>query len=1228
MADSSSDAGTRASLADGALALAGRWAIETAAADPDPAAERLSAVLQDPAAQDFMLGLVDRVLRTESLPAAASVLHHRAAEVPAALPRALRTLVRVGGEVAPVLPTPTVPIIRRALRDALGSLLIDGRPGRLSAAIDRLRPAEGEKVPASADVRLELELIGEPVLGDAAAQRRLDGIRDLIGRRGADAVLLAVGDILGRVSLWAFDELVDLAVERLAPLGLDALDARTRIMLDVARHRDLDLTIAVFTRLLEDPRLMRLDAGIVLPAGLPDALPALQELTVWAQDRVAHGGAPITVRVAAGADAAGERTEARLHGWTTAASDTALDADANYLRLLDWAVEAERLAAVRIVASGDNLFAAAYARTLTAERGIDDGVEIAMMLGASQARLRAVARECGPVRLLVPVAAPEAFDLALDRALRRAAERSVVDSFLSATIGRPDEEDPFARAQDLLVAAQARAADASLRAGPRRRQDRSKPVHESVRPAPAAPAPETDLTRAVLGIERGSEGAGDAFFETAVFSSRELANDTGGAPGFANAPDTDPSLSANREWASGIRSRVRDAEAVVVAVDARIDSTAAIEHLVARVRGAAQSWGGRPAAERAEALQRAAVALDARRATVIQIAATSGMTLPEADAEVTAAVDLARYYAATARELDAISGAAFEPPALTVAIAPRVPSILGAVSDALAALAAGSGVIIVPEPIPDDDLALDPLSATVVEALWQSGIPRDALALAEPADLDLARDLVVHEAVDRVLLTGSVRTAERLRSWRPDLRLQADTGGRGTVVVTPSADLDLAVRDIVTGAFPHAGQARSAAGLVIVVGAVGRSARFARQLADAVRSLRVGQPADPRGEVGPLAALPSGALARALTVLDADERWLVEPRPVAGDESGLLWHPGVRVGVHPGSAFHLDDIHGPVIGVIHVPTLTRAVEVQNALATGAAAALHTQSADDLGYWLDAVEAGDLFVNRAVGAGLAQRRPGGGWKRSTVGPGAKTGGPHRLVALGSWRSVPGSPASSTLHLRGLDSRITDLIEAAQPSLDYEAFEWLRRSALSDALAWDREFSQVRDVSRLQVERNLLRYRRVPVEIRATGDAQWQELLRVVVAAVRAGSRFVLSTPVGLPAEVRRALGDAGVMVFMESDAEWLDRIRRHEVAEGEGDPAPRPDRVRLVGSRASVETLRLALADAVDGDIDLTVFDGEVTSAGRIELLPFLREQAITITAHRSGRPDDWSAAVI
>ncbi|NYF26906.1 bifunctional proline dehydrogenase/L-glutamate gamma-semialdehyde dehydrogenase [Microbacterium sp. JAI119] len=1216
MADLPPDAVASASLADRAVELARRWTIEAAATEPDPAAARLAGVLQDVNGLPFTLGFVDGVMRPESLIAAASQLHRIAPIVPEFLPWYLRSVVRLGGGVAQILPTPVVPIARRVLRDMVGHLVVDARPAKLGAAIERIR-ADGS--------RLNLNLLGEAVLGEAEARRRLDGIHALVRRPDVDYVSVKVSAIISHLSMWAFDEVVDEVVERLLPLYLAAAADGTFINLDMEEYRDLDLTIAVFTRILEDPRLAGLEAGIVLQAYLPDALPALQELTAWAQDRVAHGGARIKVRLVKGANLAMEHVEARMHGWTPATYDTKLDTDANYLRCLDWALQPEHTAAVKIGVAGHNLFGIAYAWLLAGERGVREAVEFEMLLGMAQGQVRAVSREVGPVLLYVPVVEPAEFDVAISYLVRRLEENASPDNFLSAAFRLGEDESLFVREQDRFLDALDRAGDPTLRIGPRRTQDRLAPVHESLRPAPVAPVPETDLTKAVLGISRGSDDSGrEAFLETAVYSARELEQDTGGAPGFANTVDSDPALPANREWAREVRERIAtsDLGSATIAA-AQVSDADELERVVHGVRRAAPAWGGRPAAERAEVLLRAAAALEARRGDLIEVAASeTGKVFAEADIEVSEAVDFARYYAAKARELDAIAGAVFVPASVTVVTPPWNFPVAIPAGGVLAALAAGSGVVFKPAP------QARRCAAVIAETLWEAGIPRDLLALVDVEEGELGRELITHAAVDRVILTGAWDTAALFRSWRPDLPLLAETSGKNAIIITPSADLDLAVADLVKSAFGHAGQKCSAASLAILVGPVGRSARFARQLADAVRSLHVGPPTDPLAEVGPVIEQPQGKLAWALSELEGDEQWLIEPSLAAADDgSRRLWRPGVRVGVQPGSRFHTEEFFGPVLGVMHAPTLARAVEMQNAVAYGLTAGLHTQDPEELSYWLDRVQAGNLYVNRGITGAIVQRQPFGGWKRSSVGPGAKAGGPNYLIGLGSWRSQSAGPASSTLHLRGLDSRITAVIEAAQSSLAYESFEWLRRSALSDALAWDREFGQVRDVSRLGVERNLFRYRPVPVEVRATDDAALHDLLRVVIAGVRSGARFVISTPSGLPAEVRRALGDLDAPVFLESDDEWLQRLLRQD-ADLEGVTLPASDRVRLVGGREGVAALRAKLASASAGDPDLAVYDGEVTAAARIELLPFVHEQSISITAHRYGNLDAWSSDVI
>ena len=1279
-----------ADLTDAAIALAERWIAESAGVEADPAAERLAGVLRDPHGLPFTLGFVDGVMRPESLGAAASNLSRVAPLVPEFLPWYLRGAVRVGGAIAPVLPSPVVPIARRVLREMVGHLIVDARSDKLGPALTKIRES---------GARLNLNLLGEAVLGETEAQKRLEGIHELIRRDDVDYVSVKVSGVASHISMWAFDDVVDLVVERLTPLYLTAAHNGTFINLDMEEYRDLDLTIAVFTRLLEDERLHSLEAGIVLQAYLPDALPALTELTAWARERVDAGGARIKVRLVKGANLAMERVDAAMHGWPVATYDRKVDSDANYLRCLDFALHPRNTRAVRLGVAGHNLYDIAHAWTLAGERGVRDdstgsgqpdgagapSIEVEMLLGMAQGQVEAVTREVGHVLLYVPVVRPDEFDVAISYLVRRLEENASSENFLSAVFELATDEGLRDRERSRYLASVARAADPRLAVGPHRRQDRT--AEASIAPvavdapslvrAPAEPeAPAERLTEAVLGIanEGGATAAalrdaaevfgGGEMTETAVYDWREgLAAEAaaGGMPGFENTPDTDPALPANRAWAREIFSRIPTSTAGIDTIaEARVDTADRLEHLIGRAVAAGAAWGRIPAADRAAVLDAAGRALEARRGELIEVAASeTGKPLAEGDVEVSEAVDFAHYYAASARELDRVAGAVFEPARLSVIAPPWNFPVAIPAGGVLASLAAGSPVVFKPAP------QARRCAAVVTEAIWHAlderGIPRDVLVLVDIDEGDLGKQLLTHADVERVILTGSWETAALFRSWRPDLPLLAETSGKNAMIVMPSADLDLAASDLVKSAFGHAGQKCSAASLAILVGPVGRSERFARQVADATRSLRVGWPENPRTEVGPVIEKPHGKLAWALTELESGERWLVEPESL--DESGRLWSPGIRTGVKPGSRFHREEFFGPVLGIMHARSLEHALELQNAVDYGLTAGLYTQDPEDLRVWLDHVEAGNAYVNRGITGAIVQRQPFGGWKRSSVGAGAKAGGPNYLAGLGSWRATTGGAQSSTLHLRGLDSRIAGLIEASQPHLDYDDFEWLRRGALSDAIAWDREFGRVRDVSRLGVERNLFRYRPVDgVAVRATAGASWREIVRVAVAGVRAGTPFEVSVPAGVPSGVRRALGDLGVPVWVESDGEWRARVAAARglgggvadeaavvaaetalvaaeagamdaggalatVAAGVSASVPF-SRVRIVGRRDEARAAHVALAAAVDGDPDLAIYAGDVTTAGRLELLPFVHEQAITITAHRFGNPDDWSAAVI
>ncbi|WP_448808221.1 proline dehydrogenase family protein [Agromyces bauzanensis] len=1197
---------------DHVVALVRRWLAESADHPVDPAAERLAGVLKDPNGLAFTVGFVDGVMRPEDLGVAGRNLEQVARLTPKFLPWYLKAAIRVGGVVAPVLPWVVIPIARRVLRAMVGHLVLDATPEKLGPAIATLRESGN---------RLNLNLLGEAVLGEQEADRRLRGTYEFLARDDVDYVSIKVSSVVSQLSMWSFDEAVQKVVAKLTPLyelaARGAAQGRPKfINLDMEEYRDLDLTIAVFTTLLDQPQLRGLEAGIVLQTYLPDALGAMQELTAWATARRQAGGAPIKVRVVKGANLAMEHVDAAIHGWPVATYGTKQDSDTNYKRVLHWAMTPEHTEAVKLGVAGHNLFDVADAWLAARERGVESRVEFEMLLGMATGQAEAVRRDVGNLLLYTPVVNPSEFDVAIAYLIRRLEENASQDNFMSAVFELADErlfQRELARYERSLAALEAEGPDAAPPRPNRTQNRRTEWTEESFAAAMAvadAPAPgaehddDASLTSVVLEISRGSEGIE---LTDAAASASTVAAGPGATPGFRNEPDTDPALAANREWGRRILARVPDSRLGIDTIAAaRVDDAATLESIITTVAARGRAWGELPGAERAKVLHRAGIALAANRDRLIEVmAAETGKTIAEADPEVSEAIDFAHYYAERARELDHVQGAVFVPPKLTVVTPPWNFPVAIPAGGVLAALAAGSGVVIKPAKLAQRS------GAVMIEALWEAGVPRELLALVDLGGRELGTQLVAHPAVDRVILTGAYETAQLFRSFRNDLPLLAETSGKNAIIVTPSADLDLAASDVVKSAFGHAGQKCSAASLVILVGSVARSERFRRQLVDAARSLRVGWPDQAPSQMGPIIEPANGKLLHALTQLGIDEEWLVEPKQL--DTAGRLWSPGIRTGVKAGSYFHLTEFFGPVLGVMRAKDLDEAIRMQNAVDYGLTAGLHSLDSDEIATWLDRVEAGNLYVNRGITGAIVQRQPFGGWKRSAVGAGAKAGGPNYLFGLGEWMPQHGASSSGTLHLRGLERRVTEVIEASQPSLDYESFEVLRRSALSDELAWAEEYGVVKDVSGVGAERNLFRYRPVPVTIRIGESSTLAEGVRVIAAGLLAKSPLTVSTAVELPKGLRGILAARDVRVVREGDAAWLGRAAKGGIT---------TPRVRLVGGGAT------ALAEALGGSPDVAVWSHPVTPSGRVELLPFLHEQAISITNHRFGNPTTISEGVI
>ncbi|WP_182354137.1 proline dehydrogenase family protein [Flaviflexus huanghaiensis] len=1128
------------------IAKAQEWSDNAQKYSTPYASRLLSRVLDHPGGLDYTVTFVDGVIRPEDSKVVSDNLSNISSKDASFLPPYLGVLTKGGGKLAPLLPKVADEIAQKIFAALVGDLVVDVTPSKLGPAIAKLR-TDGS--------RLNLNLLGEAVLGDAEAARRLAATTELIRRDDVDYVSLKVSSVIGPHAAFGFDDAVAHAVDQLLPVFRIARDSNTFINLDMEEYKDLHLTLDVFKSILDMPEFKDYRAGIVLQSYLPDGLDALKGLTEWAKGRRAEGGAPIKVRIVKGANLSMERVDALMHGWELAVQPSKEATDANYIAMLDYSLTRENIDAVHVGIAGQNLFTLAYGVLLCRDRDIALGteVDIEMLAGMATPQAHAVRDDVGQLLYYVPVVKPEEYDVAISYLVRRLEENATPENFMSNVFSLDDasvfdvEADRFAQAYKL--------AESGLEHGPRRLQNRYE-KH-------------------------------DGFPMT-----------------FANTPDTDPSLPANLEWAKDIAGRMEASQIGVDAVNANTQSTfAELDNIIETAENSGKEWAARPAVERAEILVKVADMMEEHRAELIEVAGSEAYkTIDQADVEVSEAVDFARYYAHLAPALDELDGANFTPVSTTLITPPWNFPIAIPAGGVLAALATGSSVLFKPARIARR------IGSYIAELMWQAGVPRDVLQLlnldesVEGADKGLGQHVV--ERVDQVILTGSIETAEMFRSWRPDLRVFAETSGKNAIIVTPHADIDLAVKDVVYSAFGHAGQKCSASSLVILVGSAGFSRRFHDQLVDAVRSLNVGYPSDLSTEMGPLTEAPREKLMRGLTKLEPGQSWVVKPKKI--DEH--LWTPGVRSGIEPGSEYHLTEYFGPILGVMRAENLVQAVEWQNAVEFGLTAGIHSLDADEIAYWIDHVHAGNAYINRGITGAIVQRQPFGGWKRSSVGTGAKAGGPNYLYGLG--RVTPNFTGTHS----ALNHRVLQDAGAVAEKLDDPARTKDILSGMDRALT--SEFLAEHDPSQLGVEINILRYIGFPRVVVRLGEGEpVGDLLASVAGAVALSAGVEASTATALPAEVERFMSDHGVVVTVESVEQWHRRAKGMSVS-------PDGVRFRVIGEDPA------ALASAIDGSVDVGIYSDPITPAGRVELLPYVQEQAIAATNHRFGNQTSLLVGVL
>jgi RHH-type proline utilization regulon transcriptional repressor/proline dehydrogenase/delta 1-pyrroline-5-carboxylate dehydrogenase len=1140
-------------------------------------AERVAALLDDPVGQAFVSALTDRAHRSTS----GERLLEQVKGLVAALgvPKSLsawdklelRALRAFGSRV----PELTARAVRRRIDEDAKPYLAPAEPGRLDEFLAERR-RQG--------LRVNVNHLGEEVLGEADAARMLEKYVELLARPGVDTISVKLSSIDSRIDLVAWDRTLERLANKLGRIYAAALDAPKPklVYLDMEAYRDLGLTVELFERVLSRPELARLSAGIVLQAYVPDSHRYQARLVAWARERVARGGAPIRMRLVKGANLMMERIESHLSGLELPNYASKHDVDASFKRMLRFGARRENAACVRLGVGSHNLFDIAYTLVLRAHHHVEEAIEPEMLEGMADPLRRVVVRVAGQVLVYAPSVDDRDFPSAVAYLVRRLDENTSEENFLRKSFSMGPGDSTFESERERFEASARAAEQASDE--PRRKQDRSR--------EPEAPPrdgfdnePDTDFSRPEnrawirAALERANRPHG-------TLLSRVAGRELGGRP----RPGFDPS----RPGVVPYELETLDKKGVLEAIDV--------------AQGRAAAWSAVPPERREELVLGVARALRRARAELVGlIALDAGKRALEADVEVSEAIDFAEYYARQHRRLR--ERLFLEPKGLTVVTPPwNFPLSIG-LGGTLASLVAGNAVLV--KPSPETPLVL----ARALELCWNAGIPEDALGLVL-ADDDAAEPLVTDPRVKLVILTGGTETARLFRRLRPTLDLLAETGGKNVMIVSAMSDREQAVVHAVRSAFGYAGQKCSALSLLVLEREVFRSASFKKKLADAVSSLPVGSAWDLESVVTPLIRPPGGALARALATLEEGESWLVEPS--RSNDNERLVGPGVRWGVVRGSFTHQVELFGPVLGVMEADGIEHALELTNATPYGLTAGLQSLDAREQALFLERADAGNLYVNRPVTGAVVGRQPFGGRKDSSLGSGVKAGGPNTLLAvaraLGERPKLAPAPPLS----RGPRQFAGPPDKAPRPRRvppELGAFgdivaDLLRDAPLPDREVLARRLRSYESALTLEVEplhpqddvlghEDAFSYQPARVALVAMHGTLELDLVTALVAARYAGAHVDVYLDETLAAPAIARLVEQGAVRFASARA-LVGRLAEHGY-----------ERLRLLDPAPDAALTALVAASPI--------VDAEpVSDSGYVELRRYVLEQSRSIAQHRYG----------
>jgi malonate-semialdehyde dehydrogenase (acetylating) / methylmalonate-semialdehyde dehydrogenase len=274
----------------------------------------------------------------------------------------------------------------------------------------------------------------------------------------------------------------------------------------------------------------------------------------------------------------------------------------------------------------------------------------------------------------------------------------------------------------------------------------------------------------------------------------------------------------------------------------------------------------------------------------------------------------------------------------------------------------------------------------IFKLIEQLGLPKGVINMINGSKVVV--DSILDDPIIRAItFVGSSPVARYiyLRAAEKGKRVQAQGGAKNPVVILPDADMEMAVKIVADSAFGCAGQRCLAVSWAVTVGEAHNT--FSEMICDAAQSRVVGYGLDAGVQMGPVISLVSRRRVEELISQGANEGATVcvdgRNTIIKNYERGAFIRPTILTDVLPGSDITRTEIFGPVLSLMQVKTLDKALELVNGGQYGNQASIFTSNGAAAHKFRYEAEAGNIGINIGVAAPMAFY-PFSGWKDSFFG----------------------------------------------------------------------------------------------------------------------------------------------------------------------------------------------------------------------------------------------------